>query len=32
MTIKRWMPRAFGRATPEFERRTHLEVIVEEVE
>jgi len=32
MTIKRWMPRAFGRATPEFERRTHLEVIVMEVE
>lgn len=31
MTIKRWMPRAFGRATPEFERRTHLEVIVQEV-
>ncbi len=30
-TIKRWMPRAFGRATPEFERRTHLEVIVMEV-
>ncbi len=30
-TLKRWMPRAFGRATPEFERRTHLEVIVEEV-
>jgi large subunit ribosomal protein L22 len=32
MMIKRWMPRAFGRATPEFERRTHLEVIVKEVE
>ena len=32
MTIKRWMPRAYGRATPEFERRTHLEVIVMEVE
>ncbi len=31
MTIKRYMPRAFGRATPEFERRTHLEVIVMEV-
>jgi large subunit ribosomal protein L22 len=30
-TIKRWMPRAFGRASPEFERRTHLEVIVMEV-
>ncbi|NPA85356.1 MAG: 50S ribosomal protein L22 [Crenarchaeota archaeon] len=32
MTIKRWMPRAYGRATPEFEKRTHLEVIVMEVE
>lgn len=31
-TIKRYMPRAFGRATPKFRRTTHMEVIVEEVE
>ncbi len=31
MTLKRWMPRAFGRATPKYRRTTHIEVIVEEV-
>ncbi len=31
MTLKRWMPRAFGRATPKYRRTTHVEVIVEEV-
>ncbi|MGC8982604.1 MAG: 50S ribosomal protein L22 [Desulfurococcaceae archaeon] len=30
-TIKRYMPRAFGRATPKFRRTTHMEVVVEEV-
>lgn len=30
-TLKRYMPRAFGRATPKFRRTTHMEVIVEEV-
>ncbi len=29
--LKRWVPRAFGRATPKFKALTHLEVIVEEV-
>ncbi len=32
VTIKRWMPRAFGRATPKFRRTSNVEVIVEEVE
>jgi len=31
-TLKRYMPRAFGRATPKFRRTSHLEVIVKEVE
>ncbi len=31
-TIKKWMPRAFGRASPKFDKRTHLEVIVKAVE
>lgn len=31
ITLKRWMPRAFGRATPKFDRRSSVEVIVEEV-
>ncbi len=31
MTLKRWMPRAFGRATPRFRRTSHVEVVVEEV-
>jgi large subunit ribosomal protein L22 len=31
MTLKRWMPRAFGRATPKFRRTSHVEVVVEEV-
>lgn len=29
--LKRWMPRAFGRATPKFRSLTHIEVIVSEV-
>lgn len=29
--LKRWMPRAFGRATPKFKSLSHLEVIVSEV-
>lgn len=29
--LKRWMPRAFGRATPKFRSLTHLEVIAKEV-
>lgn len=29
--LKRWMPRAFGRATPKFRALTHLEVVVEEM-
>jgi large subunit ribosomal protein L22 len=29
--IKRWMPRAFGRATPKFKSLTHVEVIAREV-
>jgi len=31
MKIKRYMPRAFGRATPRFETLTHVEVILEEM-
>ena len=31
MYLKRWMPRAFGRATPKIGTRAHLEVIVQEV-
>lgn len=31
ITLKRYMPRAFGRATPKYKRMTHLEVIVKEV-
>jgi large subunit ribosomal protein L22 len=31
LTIKRWMPRAFGRSTPKYRRTSHIEVIVEEV-
>lgn len=31
ITLKRYMPRAFGRATPRFRRTTHLEIIVKEV-
>jgi large subunit ribosomal protein L22 len=31
ITLKRYMPRAFGRATPKFRRMTNLEVIVKEV-
>lgn len=31
ITLKRYMPRAFGRATPKFRRMTHLEVVVKEV-
>ncbi|MET1159402.1 MAG: 50S ribosomal protein L22 [Thermoprotei archaeon] len=30
VTLKRWMPRAFGRATPKFRRTSHVEVIVAE--
>ncbi len=30
MTLKRWMPRAFGRATPKFRVTSHVEVIVAE--
>lgn len=29
--LKRWMPRAFGRATPKFRSLTHIEVVVSEV-
>ncbi|MCS7108247.1 MAG: 50S ribosomal protein L22 [Sulfolobales archaeon] len=29
--LKRWMPRAFGRATPKFRSLTHVEVVVSEV-
>lgn len=31
ITLKRWMPRAFGRSTPKFDRRSNVEVVVEEV-
>lgn len=31
ITLKRWMPRAFGRATPKFRRTSHVEIVVEEV-
>ncbi|WP_440060058.1 50S ribosomal protein L22 [Thermogladius sp. 4427co] len=31
VTLKRYMPRAFGRATPKFRRMTNVEVIVKEV-
>ena len=31
ITLKRWMPRAFGRATPKFDRRSNVEVVVREV-
>ncbi|MEZ0393980.1 MAG: 50S ribosomal protein L22 [Desulfurococcaceae archaeon] len=30
-TLKRYMPRAFGRATPKYRRTSHLEVIAAEV-
>lgn len=30
ITLKRWMPRAFGRATPKFRVHSHVEVIVAE--
>ncbi|RLI08177.1 50S ribosomal protein L22 [Candidatus Bathyarchaeota archaeon] len=30
--IKKYFPRAFGRATPDFETLTHVEIVVEEVE
>lgn len=30
MKIKRYMPRAFGRATPKFETLTHIELVLEE--
>ncbi|MEL9997379.1 MAG: 50S ribosomal protein L22 [Sulfolobales archaeon] len=29
--LKRWMPRAFGRATPKFRSLTHVEIVVSEV-
>lgn len=32
ITLKRYMPRAFGRATPKYRRMSHLEVVVKEVE
>jgi len=32
LTLKRYMPRAFGRATPKYRRTSHLEVVVKEVE
>ncbi len=31
LTLKRWMPRAFGRATPKYRRTSHVEIVVEEV-
>ncbi len=31
ITIKRYMPRAFGRSTPSFDRRCNVEVVVMEV-
>jgi len=30
VTLKRYMPRAFGRATPKFRRTSHVEIIVQE--
>jgi len=30
ITLKRWMPRAFGRATPKFRRTSHVEIVVKE--
>ncbi|MEM0379795.1 MAG: 50S ribosomal protein L22 [Desulfurococcaceae archaeon] len=30
LTLKRYMPRAFGRATPKFRRTSHVEIVVEE--
>jgi len=32
ITLKRYMPRAFGRATPKYRRMSHLEVVVKEVD
>ncbi len=29
--LKRWMPRAFGRATPKYRSLTHMEIVVSEV-
>ncbi len=31
ITLKRWMPRAYGRASPKFRVHSHVEVVVEEV-
>jgi len=31
LTLKRYLPRAFGRSTPHFERTSHVEIVVEEV-
>ncbi|MEB3859887.1 MAG: 50S ribosomal protein L22 [Desulfurococcales archaeon] len=31
ITLKRWMPRAFGRASPKNKVHSHVEVVVEEV-
>ena len=31
VTLKRWMPRAFGRATPKNRVHSHIEIVVEEV-
>lgn len=30
LVLKRWMPRAYGRATPKFRVRSHVEIIVRE--
>ncbi|MEB3787610.1 MAG: 50S ribosomal protein L22 [Desulfurococcales archaeon] len=30
ITLKRWMPRAFGRASPKFKTHSHVEVVVAE--